>query len=136
MADKLRIKTRKIPVPFNGPDSSADLKAFMDNVFFDLSALSTQAYDLQTQLNYINQVRMSEMLSAAEAQNHIPRLVDALNDFKAQAGQPVNSEIDYCIDFSADNEVSFVCMGDLFHSDFLWSGHPNGVWEEPDSVSR
>lgn len=107
MANDLRIKTRKFPLPFNGPDSSADLKAFSDNVFFDLSSLSDKVYDLQKQLDYVNQVRMKEMVLTIEAQSFFARSTNVLNDFKSQASQPINSEIDYCIDFSADNTISF-----------------------------
>ncbi len=103
----LIIKTRKYPSPFNGPNSSGDLKAFIDQVVQDLQNLADKTNALQSRLDYLNTIRFDEVMKSIETQALDPRHRIAYDSFKAQAGWASGNEIDYYIDFAYDENISF-----------------------------
>lgn len=105
--DPVQIKTKKFPIPYRGPDNSAHMKDFVDNIYFDLDKLAEQVTRLNQEVTYIQTV---QYLGDEITRNNTQYLLagqDQKDLFQVKAGYPGFDEYDYLINMYDSSKHSF-----------------------------
>lgn len=106
--DPIKILSRKFPLPFRGPNSSADLKAFVDTSTKDLSNLAMYIMELTNKVDYSNTILQNNEEYIRDLTVHAESLDDQKKSFLISAGYPATGEFDYFINLYNSKYVSFL----------------------------